>query len=418
MSEVAFVEKSTMSLPLPLGLPTIARLAFDGADLNGLRTQLAGQYAQDANPALLLDLSTVDTVLGNSESARHLQLHALSSCRLFSRDLAGTSGRSAVHLLVVMATGDLMANTPLEFLLEDSGITLHYVFCRPGEVMPAGLPGVDAVFVAVGQSDEHQSTLHALAQQLSGWPLPVLNHPAAIAQLTRSGVAELLAHSRGLTVPRLVRVDRAQFITALPVFAGGFDAAGQMAHPVLARPTHSHAGQGLQRLATQAQADAYLAAQPEDAFFLCDFIDYSRPDSLFRKYRIAFIDGVAYPSHMAISSHWMIHYLNAGMTEDAAKRAEEAAWMASFDTDFARRHQLAFGNLCSRLGLDYFVIDCAETQSGDLLIFEVDTAMLVHAMDHPDLFAYKQQPMQRLFAAMQAMIRRRATMRGHGPRLC
>jgi hypothetical protein len=101
----------------------------------------------------------------------------------------------------------------------------------------------------------------------------------------------------------------------------------------------------------------------------------------------------------------MVHYLNAGMTESADKRAEEARFMAAFDTDFAARHAAAFAQLHARLGLDYLGLDCAETPDGRLLLFEADVAMIVHAMDPEDPFAYKKGPMHKLFGAFEAMLR-------------
>ena len=143
-------------------------------------------------------------------------------------------------------------------------------------------------------------------------------------------------------------------------------------------------------------------------FYLSPFIDYSSRDGLFRKLRIAVIDGQPFVAHMAISDHWMVHYLNAGMAELPARRAEEAAMMATFDIYFARRHAEAFRLLGERIGLDYFAIDCAEDQQGRLLIFEADTAMIVHDMDPPDLYPYKGPAMAELFAAFQDLVRRRA----------
>ncbi len=110
---------------------------------------------------------------------------------------------------------------------------------------------------------------------------------------------------------------------------------------------------------------------------------------------------------MGISSHWMVHYLNAGMTESAEKRAEEASAMADFDQGFARRHAAAFEALHQRLDLDYYSIDCAETADGRLLVFEADAAAIIHMMDPPDLFPYKQTQMRRVFAAFEDMLRRR-----------
>ena len=88
--------------------------------------------------------------------------------------------------------------------------------------------------------------------------------------------------------------------------------------------------------------------------------------------------------------------------------------MASFDDDFAQRHRAAFERLYERIGLDYFAIDCAETVDGRLLLFEADVAMIVHAMDPPELFAYKQPQMRKVFDAFQAMLRRRAAAGASG----
>ena len=40
---------------------------------------------------------------------------------------------------------------------------------------------------------------------------------------------------------------------------------------------------------------------------------------------------------------------------------------------------------------------------GRLLVFEADTALIVHGMDDPGLFPYKQEPMQRIFAAFRSL---------------
>ena len=116
---------------------------------------------------------------------------------------------------------------------------------------------------------------------------------------------------------------------------------------------------------------------------------------MFRKFRVALVDGKPYASHMGVSSNWMIHYVNAGMYEDAQKREEEKAFMEHFD-DFALRHRAALDAIYQRTRLDYVCIDCAETQDGQLLIFEVDHTMVVHAMDPEHLFPYKQFHMQKV----------------------
>ena len=89
---------------------------------------------------------------------------------------------------------------------------------------------------------------------------------------------------------------------------------------------------------------------------------------------------------------------------DAGKRAQEEDAMASFDRTFARRHAAAFQALHERLGFDFYSIDCAETHDGRLLVFEADAAAIIHLMDPPDMFPYKQPQMHRVFAAFDAML--------------
>lgn len=82
--------------------------------------------------------------------------------------------------------------------------------------------------------------------------------------------------------------------------------------------------------------------------------------------------------------------------------------MEGFTSGFAARHREALAAIHARLDLDYLVIDCAETRAGELLVFEVDTAALVHAEDPVDLFPYKQPAMRKLFQAFVALLRQRA----------
>jgi glutathione synthase/RimK-type ligase-like ATP-grasp enzyme len=174
---------------------------------------------------------------------------------------------------------------------------------------------------------------------------------------------------------------------------------------LIARPIGSHAGQSLEKIETPVDLLDYLSRVIGDTFYISRFVDYRSEDGQFRKYRIVLIDGAPYICHMAISSHWMVHYLNAGMDESAEKRHAEAECMANFELQFARKHAKALAEIGKRIGLSYVGIDCAEAPNGDLLVFEVDNAMVVHSMDPEDRYAYKKPIMQKLFRAFRTMLR-------------
>jgi len=357
-------------------------------------------------------LSTVLQLTGNRELGLATQAQALKLQQHYR--LATASKPATIRLLAIVAGGDLMANTPVEFLVEGGDVALELLYVDTDLPLPAQLPEHDLIFVAIGESDHNRPLLKQLEERAKEWTCPVINAPGRIAQLTRNGACALLHDAPGIAMPLAVRLAR----TLLEQVAAGQMALSSLlpggAFPIIARPVGSHAGHDLDKIEDAARLAAYLAAVPADAvgeFYISRFIDYRSVDGLFRKYRIMLIDGRPYVCHMAISEHWMIHYLNAGMLESAAKRAEEARFMATFDMGFALRHARAFQSVSEILQLDYVGLDCAESREGELLIFEADSDMIVHNMDPVDMFPYKVPAMRKIFDAFHTMLANRAGRR-------
>ncbi len=375
-----------------IGLATLARMVFQQQDLAPVWRTLIDKATSDrADASAMLDLATLAILTGDMAGGLDLQAQALRRQRLYRRAPAQAGGP---RLLAIAAPGDLMANTPIDFLLAGSDIELITLYVTADQPLPDTLPDHDLAFLAVGESDANRPILQTLAPRLAGWSGPILNaNPDRIASLTRDGFAELMAGAPGLIAPMAERLDRGAL-------------AGHTAFPIIARPIGSHAGKGLEKLDDPAAVAAYLAGSAAERFYVSPFIDYAGPDGLFRKQRIVFIQGQPFLCHHAVSAHWMVHYMNAAMLDAPENRAEEARMMASFDEDFAVRHREAFDALVCRMGLDYFGIDCGETRDGRLLLFEADVAMIVHDMDPPDLFPYKAPQMRKVFNAFQAMVRR------------
>jgi hypothetical protein len=378
-------------------------MAFDGADLAPVWNSLVLRVrAQPGDAAALLDLSTI----AQPQDRRALQAAALKLQRVYRRPAAVNAQRS-LRLLAFMAPGDFMANTPLEFMLEGSSIVLDMIYVVPGTVLPEP-PAHDVALVAIDESDETAPVLREISKLVRSWPRPVINAPDRIARLTRAGTWELLKSAPGIVIPMNARIARAQLAgigTGDVAVESILDGGG---FPIIARPAWSQAGMGLVKLDTASDIDGYLREWQDAEFYIAPFVDYRSPDGQYRKCRIAIIDGRPFVCHMAISQHWMIHYLNANMRDDAAKRAEEARFMETFDGDFAVRHGAAFQAIADRTGLEYLPIDCGETPDGKLLVFEVGTGMIVHSMDPPDLFPYKPRQMQKVFSAFQAMLHKAA----------
>ena len=388
-----------------IGLAKLMRMSVAGNDLAQLGSQLvaraeSGSSAVDANA--FLDLSTVLILRGDHDLAMAMQAHALELQQIYTPPTA--AGPTALRLLALMGPGDLMANTPLELIAENLDVALNMFYVSPHLPLPPSLPDHDVLFVSIGESDKNIPLLKDIESAIKSWPRPVLNTPDRIALLARDSVYALLKSAPGVEIPETVRTSRH---TLEQIGRNELDVTAVLSDgqfPLIIRPVDSHAGNGLAKLDTPSAIADYLATMPELEFYISRFVDYSREDGQFRKYRIVLIEGRPFVCHLAISSHWMIHYLNAGMFDSPEKRAEEERCMANFDEDFAVRHQEAFRAIYERMGLDYLGIDCAETAEGKLLIFEVDGSMVIHAIDPVDVFPYKQPQMQKVFAAFYEML--------------
>jgi hypothetical protein len=78
-------------------------------------------------------------------------------------------------LLALLTDGDLMANTPVDFLVEDSDIDLDLLYVGQGIPALEQLPEHDVMFVAIGEADAKHTLLLDLQEIVSQWPRPVIN---------------------------------------------------------------------------------------------------------------------------------------------------------------------------------------------------------------------------------------------------
>jgi len=389
-----------------IGMARLAKLAFDGGDLRPLRQELIAKLQDGtAEAGEGLDLSLIVQLLGDKQTGLAIQSEVLKSHQLFRLPCATPNPR--LRVLALAAATDMGSNTPIEFLLEPSAVELMVLYVTGDVDLRGPLPDHDVAIVIASDSDDCRDALQTIDEIAPSWPKPLLNPPRRICGLDRDKLHGQLAGIDDLEIPATHVVSRSGLAFVSEDLETFDIVAPDLDFPVIVRPRGSHAGIGLAKIDDAAALARYLAGRGEAEFFVSRFVDYSSADGQFRKYRIVFVDGQPIACHMAIAERWDIWYLNAGMSDSAAKRLEEETFMATFDIGFGRRHRSALSEVAGRLGLDYFTIDCAETKSGSLLIFEADNTAVVHNMDIPDVFPYKPPQMRKVFDAFLAMLERR-----------
>lgn len=391
-----------------LGLAPFLRANLAGKDLLPFTEELlirAEKHSDDAE--LLMNVAVALQCVGHRDLGLKFQEQALQIRRVYSLEASEQPRR--LKVLMLMVPGDIAENTPLECLLETGDIELIHYYVTADDPLATPIPDHDIVVVALAESEHHRSILDGLETALAHWPKPVINAPQHIPKTDRNVASELLQNIPGLLIPQTLRGSRSllqsiaagerRLADAFAVSSGGCN------FPIIARPVGSQAGRDLDRLENSSDLAGYLDRVSAADFFISRFIDYRSSDGRYRKYRVALIDGEPFACHMGVSSHWMVHYVNAGMYEEAWKRDEEARFMETFE-DFAQRHKSALARIYQRIPLDYCCIDCAEMLDGRLMLFEIDHCMVVHAMDSEEMFPYKQFHMLKVKRALQELLLR------------
>ncbi|MBV8489726.1 MAG: tetratricopeptide repeat protein [Candidatus Eremiobacteraeota bacterium] len=334
-------------------------------------------------------------IKGDLKGAVTHQRQALEIQQLYSH-VAPNERRS---VLALCAPGDWQANVPVDFLFDRGTVSVHKLYVLDDERLPdEGLPQYDVVFNTIAESDEAVPYLQLARRFIDEQDRPSLNAPELVLRLGRRRLGETLKDVNCATAP-VAEIARAALLRGDTGFA----------YPLIVRPVGSHAGHDLERLSSREELASYWERVAAESFFVSPFIDYAAGDGLYRKYRIVYVDGQPFPVHLAISPNWMIHYYNAPMADHQWMRDEEAAFLADLGSVFRGELMEAVQGVGRAVGLEYFGIDCTIGTDGSLLVFEADTAMLVHTTDPVELYPYKHEYVPRIYRALEALIDRLKT---------
>ncbi len=310
--------------------------------------------------------------------------------------------RPPIPLLLLAACAG--GNIPVRHFLDDRIFQTFLVFVEfhnPATPLPAH----QIVFNAIGDADLAPAALAAAQSVLALTTASVINTPAAVAATGRSDTAQRLFGIPGVVTPGTVTLPR-------PLLAGP-DAATTLARhgfefPLLIRTPGFHTGRHFLRIETIEDLPAALAELPGEDLTVLRYLDARGPDGKVRKYRVMMIDGGLYPLHVAISSHWKIHYFTADMADRPEHRAEDAEFLQDMAAVLGSRAMEALAGIQSRLGLDYAGIDFGLSASGEILLFEANATMVVNPPEPDEKWAYRRPAVERIHTAVRRMLVARA----------
>jgi glutathione synthase/RimK-type ligase-like ATP-grasp enzyme len=345
-------------------------------------------------------LGAVLSDIGDRTAARHhfeqgFRGHAVSN-------LPYRGDAPPVALLQLVSSGG--GNIPTTPFLDDRVFLTSVIVADYFD--PAGpLPPYQLVFNAIGDADLCQPALEVAARLVERARAPVINDPRAVMKTGRIGNAGRLRAIPGVVTPRTLAVARA-------TLAGpeGVDSIGKegLVFPLLLRSPGYHTGHNFVLVEAAAGLSAATAGLPGDDLLVIEYLDARGADGNARKYRVMMIDGRIYPSHLAISANWKVHYFTSDMTDHEEYRREEASFLEDMPATLGSKAMAALERIRDCLGLDYAGVDFAVGPDGDVLLFEANATMVIAPPGADERWAYRRAAIEKIRDAVVAMIMERS----------
>jgi len=261
----------------------------------------------------------------------------------------------------------------------------------------ARLPPHALIVNAISDADLCGRALERARDLVASSDVPVINSPARVLLTQRLDNARRLAGIDGVIAPTM------RAMTPQAVLS-----AGDLRFPLLLRRPGFHNGEHFALVEHRDGLAETIASLGAGELLVIEYLDARGADGMARKYRVMFIDGVAYPLHLAISADWKVHYVTSAMCHSAAFREEERRFLQDMPAVLGPRAMSALAQICATLGLDYAGIDFALAPDGSVMLFEANATMIVFPPDPDPIWDYRRPAIEAVMTAATRMVLRRA----------
>jgi len=276
------------------------------------------------------------------------------------------------------------------------------------DVQALDLPEHDLIFNAIGDADSSTQSLIAalelLKDQPTPYPKPLLNHPEAVLKTGRLSNAKRFNKIKGVKVPRTYLLNRPQLRDL-----GHLEKSllTEITFPVVFRSLGFQTGKHFEYAETFQDLVNLCGQLPGEDLLVMEFLNAKDINGFYRKYRIMCIDGQLYPIHLALSTHWKVHYFSAAMKDSPENRALEERFLNDMPQSIGESALIALKTISLELALDYAGIDFGLSEGGEVLFFEANSTMILANPSADSIWDYRRVPIQSARdAAVQMLIKR------------
>lgn len=288
------------------------------------------------------------------------------------------------------------------YKLLGTGVPYHRIQITPQILRQKAKPNLGRyrrIVNLITEPEQNEQVLDNLRKLLRSANGIVVNRPEAVLRSTRDQIAKRLAGIAGLIVPRVVRINAARQEHAIPLI----ERAG-MSFPIILRQAGTHTG----KIVGLVDRVDDLRAQLVDGsdHLATEYVEFRNSDGLYRKYRVWCFGDRMVCRHKMISDHWNVHGEDAYrfMFDRPDLIEEEESLLATPEGAFSPNVRQVLRTIRERMDLDFFGIDFAITDHGDVLLFEANATMNFYAALPGPQFEYLQRVMPPARAAFRKLL--------------
>lgn len=391
-ARLAYAEAVRLHPENAVGRINLANALLEAGETEAARTHFEAALRlapgdADAHQGYANLLQSIDDLEG---AERHRRL-SYAHRSLVRQPVRGARAARRVLLLMSAVGG----NVPTRHILEETIFDVTTALVEAAEA-DVELPPHDVVFNAVGDPDLTPQALDAAEAILARSSAPVINPPCRVRLTGRLENARRLGRLEGVRAPRMARIPREALLPEADAFG----------YPLLIRSPGHHTGRHFTLAKDPAEALAAAEALPGPDLLLIELLNARDADGRARKYRVMLINGAVLPLHLALSSHWKVHYFTTDMADRPEHREIERAFLESMREVVGATAMAALERIRDVMGLDYAGVDFGLSPTGELILFEANATMVVNPPPPGEIWDYRRRAADTIIDAARDLVRR------------
>ena len=242
--------------------------------------------------------------------------------------------------------------------------------------------GVDLIVNQIAEFDTFKNALAKIDAIIKKYHIPCINKPQHIANTRRDTIYNKLRNIDNLSIAKSIKIKPLKPLDIIRKIKENLN------YPVIIREIDTHGSDSTYLIKSDEDVkNLYCIALDAREYYLTQYHEYKDDKGLYKKYRLAVVNGEVFIRHCIISENWMIHHKSS----NTKYIDEEIKILKKFDSKVKAKIKPIIKKIYKEIGLEYFGIDCSIDKYLNIFVFEINANMnmLEKSDNHSDIYIDK-----------------------------